>query len=265
MTVQDTLDGFLDLPARSPRPRETGLTHIIDKGLSLAQIEGLFDTAGEFIDIVKLGWGTSYVTQNLEKKIALYRSLETPVVCGGTLFEAAYARGKLDAYRSWLVDNRFAHIEISDGTIELPRERKLELIAELGRDFVVLSEVGSKDAEVVFPPYQWVDWIREELEAGAWKVVTEGRESGTAGIFRPTGEMRTGLIDEIAHSIEPADVIFEAPTKASQAWFVKRFGAQVNLGNIPPDEVIPLETLRLGLRADTLREVLLREQHALAD
>jgi len=259
-------DGFLDVPARSPKPRIQGLTHVIDKGLNLRDIEGLFDTAGDYVDIVKLGWGTSYVTQNLEKKIALYRSFDTPVVCGGTLFEAVVARDKLDAYRSWLSQNRFSHVEVSDGTIELPHERKLELIADLSRDFTVLSEVGSKDAEVVFAPYQWVEWMKEELEAGAWKVLTEGREGGTAGIFRPTGEMRTGLIDEIAHEIPFGDIIFEAPTKASQAWFVRHFGAEVNLGNIPPEEVIPLETLRLGLRADTLREVLLREQPAtLAD
>jgi phosphosulfolactate synthase len=259
MPASNGPDGFLDVPARSPKPRTSGLTHVIDKGLNLREIEGLFDTAGDYVDIVKLGWGTSYVTQNLEKKIALYRSLQSPVVCGGTLFEAAVALGKLDEYRRWLSENRFSHVEISDGVIELPRERKLELIADLARDFVVLSEVGSKDAEVVFPPYQWVEWIREELDAGAWKVITEGREGGTAGIYRPTGEMRTGLIDEIAHSIEFGDVIFEAPTKSAQAWFVKHFGPEVNLGNIPPDEVIPLETLRLGLRADTLKEVLLRE------
>jgi phosphosulfolactate synthase len=258
-------DGFLDVPARSPKPRTRGLTHVIDKGLNLRDIEGLFDTAGQYVDIVKFGWGTSYVTNNLEKKIALYRSLETPVVCGGTLFEAAVARGRLDEYRSWLAENRFSHVEVSDGTIELPRERKLELIAELARDFVVMSEVGSKDAEIVFAPYQWVDWMKEELAAGAWKVITEGRESGTAGIFRPTGEMRTGLIDEIVHAIDFGDIIFEAPTKASQAWFVRQFGAEVNLGNIPPDEVIPLETLRLGLRADTLKEVLLGGQPALAE
>ncbi len=252
-------DGFLDLPPRSPKPRAQGLTHVMDKGLNLRDIEGLFDTAGQFVDVVKLGWGTSYVTNNLEKKIALYRSFETPVVCGGTLFEAAYARGKLDEYRQWLVDNRFSHVEISDGTIDLPRERKLELIAELSADFVVMSEVGSKDAEIVFAPYQWVEWMREELAAGAWKVITEGREGGTAGIYRPTGEMRTGLIDEIVHSIDLGDIIFEAPKKASQAWFVQQFGPEVNLGNIPPEEVIPLETLRLGLRADTLRALLLRE------
>ncbi len=255
-------DGFLDLPARPPKPRHAGLTHVIDKGLNLRDIEGLFDTAGDYVDIVKLGWGTSYVTRNLEKKIALYRSFDAPVVCGGTLFEAVVVRGKIDEYKRWLTDHRFSHVEISDGAIEMARERKLELIADLARDFAVLSEVGSKDAEVNYAPYLWVQWIKEELEAGAWKVITEAREGGTAGIFRPTGEMRTGLVDEIAHEVDVADLIFEAPTKASQAWFVKEFGPEVNLGNIPPDEVIPLETLRLGLRADTINELLLREQPA---
>jgi len=255
-------DGFLDVPARSPKPRVQGLTHVIDKGMSLPEIEGLFDTAGNYVDVVKLGWGTSYVTQNLGKKIDLYRSFETPVVCGGTLFEAVVARGKLDEYKSWLAAKRFSHVEVSDGTIDLPRERKLELIAELARDFVVLAEVGSKDAEVVYAPYQWVEWIREDLDAGAWKVITEGRESGTAGIYRPSGDMRTGLIDEIVHGIDVGDVIFEAPATAAQAWFVQRFGPEVNIGNVPPEEVIPLETLRLGLRADTLREVLLRDEPA---
>ena len=255
---------FLDVPSREGKPRERGLTHVIDKGLNLREIEGLFDTAGQFVDIVKLGWGTSYVTNNLEKKIALYRSFETPVVCGGTLFEAVYARGKLDEFKAWLLEQRFSHVEISDGTLEIPRERKLELIREFAADWTVLSEVGSKDEEVVYAPYQWVEWIKEELEAGAWKVITEGREGGTAGIYRPTGEMRTGLVDEIVHEIELGDLIFEAPTKSSQAWFVKQFGPDVNLGNIPPEEVIPLETLRLGLRGDTLKEVLLRDEQPTA-
>jgi len=255
-----SFDGFLDLPPRPGKPRTEGLTHVIDKGLNLREIEGLFDTAGRYVDIIKLGWGTSYVTNNLEKKIALYRSFETPVVCGGTLFEAVFARGRIDEFKRWLTDFRFSHVEISDGTLEIPRERKLELIVDFARDFTVLSEVGSKDEEIVYAPYQWVEWIKEELEAGAWKVVTEGREGGTAGIYRPTGEMRTGLGDEIVHEIEVGELIFEAPTKASQAWFVKQFGPNVNLGNIPPDEVIPLETLRLGLRGDTLKEVLLSDE-----
>jgi phosphosulfolactate synthase len=255
-------NGFLDLPARPGKPRTQGLTHVIDKGLNLREIEGLFDTGGQYVDIVKLGWGTSYVTNNLEKKIALYRSFGTPVVCGGTLFEAVYARGKLDEFKAWLVEQRFSHVEISDGTLEIPRERKLELIREFAEDFTVLSEVGSKDEDTVYAPYQWVEWIKEELGAGAWKVITEGREGGTAGIYRPTGEMRTGLVDEIVHEIELGELIFEAPTKASQAWFVKQFGPNVNLGNIPPEEVIPLETLRLGLRGDTLKEVLLSDERA---
>jgi phosphosulfolactate synthase len=250
-------DGFLDLPERPGKPRSEGLTHVIDKGMNMRDVEGLFDTAGQFVDIVKLGWGTSYITNNLEKKISLYRYFETPIVCGGTLFEAVYARDRIDEFKAWLVDHRFSHVEISDGSLEIPRERKLELIADFARDFKVLSEVGSKDPDVVFAPYQWVEWIKEELAAGSVKVITEARETGTAGIFRKDGDMRTGLLEEIAHEISIDDLIFEAPTKSSQAWFVKSFGPNVNLGNIPPEEVIPLETLRLGLRGDTLKEVLL--------
>jgi phosphosulfolactate synthase len=258
-------EDFLDLRARSAKPRTEGLTHVIDKGLDLPQIEGLFETAGAYIDIVKLGWGTSYVTKNLEEKIGLYRSLGVPIVCGGTLFEAAVGRDRLDEYRSWLAQKGFTHVEVSDGTIDLPHVRKLELVAELAKDFVVMSEVGSKNSDVVYAPYQWVEWMKDELDAGAWKVITEAREGGTAGIFRPTGEMRTGLIDEIVHEIDFGDIIFEAPKEAAQAWFVRRFGPEVNLGNIPPEEVIPLETLRLGLRSDTLKEILLSEHTAFAD
>jgi len=248
-------DFDLGLPAR-----DGGLTHVIDKGLGPRAVEDLLETAGAYVDIVKLGWGTGYVTQNLERKLALYREASIPVVCGGTFVEAVWARGRLDEFRAWLSGHGLTHVEISDGVVDMPREQKLELIADLARDFTVLSEVGSKDAEVVFAPYQWVEWIKEELAAGSWKVITEGREGGTAGIYRPSGEMRTGLIDEIVHDVEVSDLVFEAPTKASQAWFVKQFGPNVNLGNIPPDEVIPLETLRLGLRADTLKEVLLGDQ-----
>jgi phosphosulfolactate synthase len=253
----NAFDGFLDLP-----PRDGGLTHVLDKGLGPRAWDDLLETAGDYIDIVKLGWGTSYVTANLGRKLEVLRAHEKPVVCGGTFFEAVFARDKLDAYKHWLVEHGFSHVEISDGTLDIPRERKLELIMDFARDFVVISEVGSKDAEVNYAPYLWVEWIKEELEAGAWKVVTEARETGTAGIFRPSGEMRTGLVDEIVHEIDFHDLIFEAPTKASQAWFVKHFGRKVNLGNIPPDEVIPLETLRLGLRGDTLKEVLLRGDRA---
>jgi phosphosulfolactate synthase len=255
-------EDFLGLPERPGKPRQEGLTHVMDKGLNTRDIEGMFDTAGQFVDIVKLGWGTSYVTNNLEKKIALYRHFETPIVCGGTLFEVVYARDRLDEFKRWLEEHRFSHVEVSDGSYDIPRERKLELIADFARDFTVLSEVGSKDSDVVFAPYQWVQWIKEELDAGAWKVITEAREGGTAGLFRKDGDMRTGLIEEIAHEDSTSDLIFEAPTKESQAWFVKHFGPNVNLGNIPPDEVIPVETLRLGLRGDTLKEVLFGDNTA---
>jgi phosphosulfolactate synthase len=252
-------DGFLDLP-----PRDGGLTHVLDKGLGPRAWEDLLETAGDFIDIVKLGWGTSYVTANLGRKLEVLRAHGKPVVCGGTFFEAVFARDKLDEYKRWLLEHGFSHVEISDGTLDVPRERKLELIMDFARDFTVVSEVGSKDAEVNYAPYLWVEWIKEELDAGAWKVVTEARESGTAGIFRPSGELRTGLVDELVHEIDFHDLIFEAPTKSSQAWFVKHFGREVNLGNIPPDEVIPLETLRLGLRGDTLKEVLAHGDRATA-
>jgi len=232
-----------------------GLTHVIDKGLGPRAWEDVLETCGDYISIVKLGWGTAYVTPNLGRKLEVLR--EKPVVIGGTFLEAVIAQDKVDEYKRWITGLGLTHVEISDGVIDLERERKLELIADFAADFIVLSEVGSKDAEVVFAPYQWVEWIREELAAGAWKVITEGREGGTAGIYRPTGEMRTGLVDEIVHSIDPVDLLFEAPSKSSQAWFIRQLGASVNLGNIAPDEVIPLETLRLGLRGDTLREVLL--------
>jgi phosphosulfolactate synthase len=250
-------NGFLGLPERTAKPREQALTHVMDKGLSLVQIDGMFQTAGDYIDIVKLGWGTSYVTGNLAEKLALYRSFGVPIVCGGTLLEAAEAIGRFDAYRSWLIENGFDCVEVSDGTISMSRERKLEMIDLLARDFRVLSEVGSKDAEAVFAPYQWVAWIKEERAAGAWKVIMEARESGTAGIYRGSGEVRSGLIDEIEHEIGIEDLIFEAPQKSQQAWFIRHLGPEVNLGNIPPEELIPLETLRLGLRSDTMAEVLL--------
>ena len=248
-------DGWLGVPSRPGRPRQIGLTHVMDKGLNTRDIEGMFDTAGDFVDIVKLGWGTSYVTANLERKLDVLK--DKPVVIGGTFFEVVYVKDKLDEYKRWLTDLGLTHVEISDGTVDIPRERKLELIADFARDFTVLSEVGSKDSEVVFAPYQWVQWLKEEKEAGAWKVITEAREGGSAGIFRKDGDMRTGLIDEIAHEIDFHDLVWEAPTKASQAWFIRHFGPDVNLGNIPPEEVIPLETLRLGLRGDTLKEILL--------
>jgi phosphosulfolactate synthase len=235
-------------------PRAGGLTHVLDKGLGPRAWEDVLETAGAYIDIVKLGWGTAYVTQNLRRKLDVLRG--KPVVVGGTFFEVVFLKGKVDEYKSWLSELGLTHVEISDGTVEIPRERKLELIADFARDFTVLSEVGSKDSSVEPDAEEWTTWMREELEAGAWKVITEAREGGSSGTFTADGQMRTELVQEVSGAVSTDDIVFEAPTKAAQAWFVKQFGPTVNLGNIPPDEVIPLETLRLGLRGDTLKEVL---------
>ena len=247
------LRDLLDLPERSAKPRDDGVTHVIDRGLSIAEIEGMIVVAGEFVDIVKLGWGTALVTGNLERKLERYRAHEIPVVLGGTLTELAISRGRLDELIAWVHDLGLEYFEISDGTIELEHPRKLELIERLAQEFTVLSEVGSKDdTGAITPPYVWVEQMRAELAAGAWKVIAEGREAGTAGIFRPSGEVREGLIGEIVHEIAPARIMFDAPRKDQQVWFVRRFGPDVNLSNVPVGEVLALETLRLGLRSDTL-------------
>jgi phosphosulfolactate synthase len=244
---------FLSLPDRSAKPRERGVTHVLDKGLSLADVDGMIEVAGESVDIVKLGWGTALATGNLKAKLSRYRDHGIPVVLGGTLTELAIAQDRFEDLIGWVQELGLTHFEISDGTIALEHEHKLELIARLARDFTVLSEVGSKDdTGAITPPYQWVEMMRQELEAGAWKVIAEGREAGTAGIFRPTGEVREGLIGEIVHEIEADRIMFDAPRKHQQVWFVRRFGADVNLGNIAATDVLSLETLRLGLRSDTL-------------
>jgi phosphosulfolactate synthase len=244
---------LLNLPERSGKPRDRGVTHVIDRGLSIAEIEGMVEVAGEFVDIVKLGWGTALATGNLERKLECYRSHGIPVVLGGTLTELAISRGRLDELLAWVHELGLSHFEISDGTIALEHERKVELIGRLAQEFTVLSEVGSKDdTGAITPPYVWVEQMRAELAAGAWKVIAEGREAGTAGIFRPSGEVREGLIGEIVHEIAPDRIMFDAPRKDQQVWFVRRFGPEVNLSNVPVGEVLALETLRLGLRSDTL-------------
>jgi phosphosulfolactate synthase len=244
---------LLKLPHRSPKPRERGVTHVIDRGLSIAEVDGLIEVAGNSVDIVKLGWGTSVITGNLERKLERYREHDIPVVLGGTLTELAIAQERLDALLDWVRELDLRYFEISDGTISIDHGRKVELIERLAQDFVVLSEVGSKDdTGAITPPYKWVEQMRKELRAGAWKVIAEGREGGSAGIFRPTGEVREGLIAEIVHEIDPAQIMFDAPNKHQQVWFVRRFGPEVNLSNIAPSDVLALETLRLGLRSDTL-------------
>lgn len=240
------------LPTRTVKPRNEGITLALDKGYSIRQAEDFCQAASEYTDIVKLGWGTSYVTQNLEEKIAVYNKHDIPVYFGGTLFEAYVLRDQLDAYIELLKRYELRYVEVSNGTILLSEKRKLDIIDHLSNEFTVLSEVGSKNPNDIIPPYKWVKMIKNEMGAGAWKVICEARESGTVGVFRPNGEIRSGLIDEIADQVPVEDLLFEAPQKEQQVWFIRKFGSNVNLGNIMPSEVISVETLRLGLRSDTL-------------
>jgi len=243
---------FLTLPERTTKPRESGLTHVLDKGYSLDQVRQFMTMAKDYVDIVKLGWGTAVVTPDLKEKIELYQSHGVPVCFGGTLFEVCLRQNKLDEYVRAVKECGMDCIEISDGTVAMEEDDKLALIRKLTKEFRVLSEVGSKDADVVIAPYKWVDSIKRELEAGAWKVITEGRESGTVGIYQSGGEVKEGLLDEIVAAVDATNLLFEAPAKSQQTWFIKQFGANVNLGNIPPEEVISVETLRVGVRGDTL-------------
>jgi phosphosulfolactate synthase len=225
---------------------------VIDRGLSVAEAEGLLEVAGASVDIVKLGWGTALVTANLKPKLALYSAHGIPVVLGGTLTEVAIRQGRVEGLVAWLRELGLRHVEISDGTITLEADVKRELIERLSREFTVLAEVGSKDADFIMAPYIWVEQIERDLAAGAWKVIAEARESGTAGIYRANGEVRTGLIDEIAHAVDPELLIFDAPLQRQQVWLLTRFGTECSLGNIAPADVLSLETLRLGLRSDTV-------------
>jgi phosphosulfolactate synthase len=242
----------LSLPTRTTKPRERGITHVLDKGLGLRQIEDLLETSSGLIDIVKFGWGTGYATQNLEAKIAAYREAGVPTCFGGTLLELAILQGRFDEFRRELRRLGMTHAELSTGVIELTPEERYDYIRALARDFVVLSEVGSKDAQRIIPPYLWVEQTEADLAAGSWRVICEARESGTVGIYHTSGEVKAGLIEEIVHRVDPGRLVFEAPLKAQQAWLVQKFGSNVNLGNIPTTDVIALETIRVGLRADTM-------------
>jgi phosphosulfolactate synthase len=243
---------FLDLPARPAKPRETGLTHVIDIGLSPNDAENLMLTAAQHIDLIRLGFGSAYVTGALQQKIDLYKRHGVPVALGGTLTEIAWLQGRVDGLTQWLQELGIEHVEVSSGSVQIPSEEKAELISTLARDFTVFAEVGEKDPDAIMAPYRWVELIQEALAAGASKVVCEGRASGDAGLYRANGEPRTGLLDEVVHEVDFHRLIFEAPQRHQQVWFIKHLGPEVNLGNIRPDDVIPLETLRLGLRADTL-------------
>jgi phosphosulfolactate synthase len=243
-----------NIPERTAKPRQAGLTMVMDKGLSCREVEDFLEVSADKTDIVKLGFGTSTVTPNLDRKIKIYQDANIPLYFGGTLFEAYVIRGQFDDYRKLLDRYNVTHVEVSDGSIEISEEEKCGYIRSLAKDFTVLSEVGSKDAEKIIPPYKWIAMMKAEIEAGAWKVIAEARESGTVGIFRNSGEVRSGLIEEILQHIPLDTILWEAPQKSQQVWFMTLYGHNVNLGNIAPNEVIPLETLRLGLRGDTFNQ-----------
>ncbi|TGE27216.1 phosphosulfolactate synthase [Hymenobacter metallicola] len=245
-----------NLPERTSKPREQGYTMVMDKGLSIREVENFLEVGAEYTDIVKLGWATSYVVPNLRKKLDAYKEAGIPVYFGGTLFEAFIIRNQFDDYRRLLADFGMEYAEVSDGSIDLKHDRKLEYIRTLAQDVKVLSEVGSKDAEKIIPPYKWISQMKTELEAGAIKVIGEAREAGNVGLFRSTGEVRSGLVEEILTQIPFEKILWEAPQKAQQVWFIKLLGANVNLGNIAPNEVVSLETIRLGLRGDTFTHFL---------
>ncbi|MEL6253833.1 MAG: phosphosulfolactate synthase [Bacteroidota bacterium] len=244
------------LPERPVKPREKGITMVMDKGLSLRQAEDLLEVAEAHIDIIKLGWATSGVTQNLEKKLAMYREAGMPYYFGGTLFEAFYVRNQVDDYRRTLDKYGARHMEVSDGSIDISTEDKRKMISLFAKDFTVLSEVGSKNPSVILKPSQWIEMIQGELNAGSWKVIAEARESGTVGMFNQDGGVRGDLIDVILETIPAEKILWEAPKKSQQVWFIKLLGTNVNLGNIAPIDAIPLETLRLGLRGDTFHTFL---------
>jgi phosphosulfolactate synthase len=240
-----------NLPERSVKPRQIGFTMAMDKGMSVRETEDFVSICAEHVDIVKLGWATSYVTPHLKDKIKVYKDAGIPCYFGGTLFEAFIIRDQFDDYRRVIDKYNLPFAEVSDGSIDLDHDKKCDYIQKLSEQVTVLSEVGSKDADKIIPPYMWIDLMQKELDAGAWKVIGEAREGGNVGLFRSTGEVRSGLVQEILTKIPFEKIIWEAPQKAQQVWFIKLLGANVNLGNISPNEVIPLETIRLGLRGDT--------------
>jgi phosphosulfolactate synthase len=244
------------IPERPVKPRSSGFTMAMDKGLAPREVEDFLEIASDFVDIVKLGWATSFVTKPLDKKIAIYREAGIPIYFGGTLFEAFIVRGQFDDYLRLIEKHKLTHAEVSDGSIELNHDIKCEYIQKLAKHVTVLSEVGSKDDTKIIPPYQWIELMQKELDAGAWKVIGEAREGGNVGLFRSSGEVRSGLVQEILTKIPSEKVIWEAPQKSQQVWFIKLIGTNVNLGNIAPNEIIPLETIRLGLRGDTFGDFL---------
>ena len=245
-----------DIPVRTEKPREFGLTMMMDKGLSINDTKNFIDMCGPHTDIIKLGFGTSAISPHIETKIKLYQDAGLMVYLGGTLFEAFIIRGMFEEYKNLLRKWNLTMCEVSDGSINISHEEKCNYIKELSKEFKVVSEVGSKDDKVLIAPYKWIELMQKELEAGSWKVIAEAREGGNVGIYRKGGDVRSDLIDEILTKIPTEKILWEAPKKPQQVWFIKLLGPNVNLGNISWDEVIPLETLRIGLRGDTFYDYL---------
>ncbi|MEO5572311.1 MAG: phosphosulfolactate synthase [Bacteroidia bacterium] len=245
-----------DVPDRAIKPRESGITMVMDKGLCVREAEDMIAGSGLYIDIIKLGFGSSFVTPNLEKKIAVYRDAKIPVYFGGTLLEAFIIRNQFEDYLRLLEKYKMTHAEISDGSITLEHTQKCEYIRQLARYVTVISEVGSKEEGIIIHPLKWIEMMTRELEAGVWKVIAEARESGTVGIYRPNGKAHVVLINKITAKVPTEKIIWETPQKSQQAYFIKHFGANVNLGNIATNEIIAVESLRVGLRSDTFFQFL---------
>ncbi len=244
------------LPDRPTKPRQTGITMVMDKGIGLRQAEDLAESAAFSTDFVKLAFGTALVTGKLPEKIKILHEAGIKVYLGGTLFESFIIRDMFDGYRRYAERLGLDTVEVSDGSILLDHDRKCEYIYQLSKDFLVLSEVGSKESGLLIAPARWIEMMQKELQAGSWKVIGEARESGNVGIYRPTGKAHVALINKILTKVDAEKVIWEAPLKSQQTWFINHFGSQVNLGNIAPSDVISLETLRLGLRAETFFDFL---------
>ena len=243
-----------NIPERSLKPRELGITMVIDKGSSLQECKNLIESSSDYIDFVKFGWTTSNFSKNLKEKIELFKEANINVYLGGTLFEAFAIRDQFEDYIDILKEYNLKYAEVSDGSISIPHKKKCEYIEKLAKYVIVFSEIGSKDEKKIIPPYKWIKQMKAELSAGSWKVIGEARESGSVGLFRSSGEVRQGLVEEILTEIPTEKILWEAPQKVQQVWFVKLLGPNVNLGNISGNEVISLETIRVGLRGDTFNQ-----------
>lgn len=245
------LEFLNNIPKRPEKPRTKGLTMIMDKGLSLNEAENMVVLKSELTDIVKLGFGTSLLTRYIDKKISLYKEAGIDVYTGGTLFEAFIVRNQIDDFYRLMDKLKLEMVEVSDGCIQMEHDKKCELIHKLSKDFKVISEIGSKDESLTIEDDKWISYMKKELEAGSWKVIAEAREGGNVGVFETNGDIKGKLIKNITKEIDISNILWEAPLKKQQIWFINKFGANVNLGNISPNSIISLECLRLGLRGDT--------------